>query len=143
MKQIKQILALSLIALLSLASCDSVEEAQIVADDFYDALNTKNESKMESLFDQEAVIDAGIKDQFYNVFDQHEQAFGIIISYERYAFSTNTDNGITTVTLKFNCLTENGSTVYEKLGFVERADGYKIIQFEYNIDKSVIDKVEN
>ena len=142
MKRIKQVIFFSLIALLSFSGCESVEEAQMVADDFYDAFNTKNESKMESLFDKEAVIDAGIKDQFYNVFDQHVQKFGIITSYERYAFSTNTDNGITTVALKFNCLTESGSTVYEKLGFVQRTDGFKIIEFEYNIDKSVIDKIE-
>ena len=140
MKQFK-LLGIFVFSAVLFFSCESVDDAQIVADEFYEAYNTENETKMESLLDKEAVIDAGIKDQFYNVFSQHAQAFGKVTSYERYAFSTNTNNGLTTVLLKFNCDTENGTTVYEKIGFVKRNEGYKVIEFEYNIDKTVIDKV--
>jgi len=142
MKKIKQILTLSIIAILFMTSCESVEDAQLVADDFFEAFNTENESKMEAILDKESVIDAGIKDDFYNVFDQHARTFGKVNSYNRYGFSTKTNNGVTTVILKFKCETENGTTLYEKLNFVKRGDGYKIFQYEYNIDQSVIDKVE-
>ena len=85
-----------LISFLSL-SCESVDEAQLIADDFYDAYNTENTDKMEALLDKESVIDAGINDQLYSVFDQ--------------------------------------------IG--KRSEGYKIFEYEYNIDKAVIDKTEN
>lgn len=126
-----------------LTGCDSIEDAQLAADEFYEAYNTEDETKMENLLDKESVIDAGIKGDFYNVFDQHWQAFGAVKSYDRYGFSTNTNNGVTTVLLKFNCETEKGTTVFEKLKFVKRAEGYKIFEYEYNIDKTVIDKVDD
>ena len=86
---------------------------------------------------------AGIKDEFYNVFDKHWQSFGKVTSYKKYGFSTNTNNGLTTVLLKYTCETEKGSTVYEKIKFVKRNGNYKVFQYEYNIDKAVIDKIED
>ena len=80
-----------------LAGCDSIEDAQLAADEFYEAYNTEDETKMENLLDKESVLDAGIKGDFYNVFDQHWEAFGTVKSYDRYGFSTNTNNGVTTV----------------------------------------------
>ncbi|MCF6366129.1 MAG: hypothetical protein L3J35_07995 [Bacteroidales bacterium] len=139
----KQIFTLSIIAILFLTSCESVEDAQLAADDFFEAFNTENEAKMESILDKESVIDAGLKGTFYDVFDQHARAFGKVNSYSRYGFATNTKNGVTTVLLKFKCETEKGKTVYEKLNFVKRGDGYKVFQYEYNIDQAVIDKVED
>ena len=130
-------------AIFIFSACDSVEEAQVVADEFYEAYNAEDEAKMESLLDKESVIDAGIKDQFYDVFTQHWQVFGKVTSYKKYGFSTNTNNGLTTVLLKFNCETEKGSAVYEKIKFVKRGDSYKIFQYEYNIDKAVIDETDD
>ncbi len=143
MKNLKLFGILMIFAGLFFSSCESVNEAQVVADEFYEAYNTEDEVKMESLLDKESVIDAGIKDEFYNVFDKHWQAFGKVTSHKKYGFSTSTNNGLTTVLLKFNCETEKGSTVYEKIRFVKRGTGYKIIQYEYNIDKTIIDKTED
>jgi len=142
MKQLKLLITLSIIALFSLSSCESVEEAQLVADTFYEAFNAQDQAIMETLLDQEAVIDAGIKEDFYKVFDQHWQAYGKVTSHSRYSFATNTNNGVSIVKLNFNCETEKGTTVYEKLRFVKRDDGYKIIEFEYNLDKAKIDATE-
>ena len=143
MKHLNILVSTLFFAALFFSACDSINEAQVVADEFYEAYNAEDEEKMEALLDKESVIDAGIKDQFYSVFDQHWQAFGKVTSHKQYAFSTNTNNGLTTVLLKFNCETENGSAVYEKLRFVKRSEGYKIFEYEYNIDKAVIDKTEN
>lgn len=139
MKQFKLFFALSIIALFSLSSCESVEEAQLVADTFYEAFNNQDQATMETLLDPESIINAGIKGDFYKVFDQHWQTYGKVISHSRYSFSTNTNNGVSIVKLNFNCETEKGTTVYEKLRFVKRDSGYKIIEFEYNIDKSAIE----
>jgi hypothetical protein len=106
------------------------------------AYNTEDQAKMESLFDKTSVIDAGIAEDFYNVFDQRWQAFGKATSHKKYAFSTNTDNGQTLVTLKYETGTDEGTTLYEKLKFIKRGEDYKIIAYEYNVDKSVIDKSE-
>ncbi len=133
---------LFIIGLISFSSCESVEEAQKSADQFFEALNNTDEKTMENLLDKEAVIDAGIKDDFYDVFDKHASALGKVTSHERYAFAVKTKNGLTFVTLKFKCGTEKNKTVYEKLQFVKRGDAYKIIEFQYNIDKSAIDKEE-
>jgi len=142
MKYSKLFIFFSIIALGSLSSCESVDEAQLVADKFYEAFNTQDQATMETLLDQEAVIDAGIKDDFYKVFDQHWQAFGKVTSHSRYSFATNTNNGVSTVRLNFNCETENGTAVYEKLRFVKRDTVYKIIEYEYNTDKAKIDVSE-
>jgi len=140
MKQFKLFFVFGIIALFSLSSCESVDEAQTVADSFYTAFNNEDQAVMDTLLDKESVIDAGIQNDFYNVFDQHWKAFGKVTSHSRYSFATNSNNGVSTVRLNFNCETENGSTVYEKLRFIKRDKGYKIIAFEYNVDKAEIDK---
>lgn len=142
MKQIKLLKFLFILGLILFINCESVEEAQKSSDNFFEALNNANEKTMENLLDKESVIDAGIKGNFYNVFDKHYSAFGKVTSHERYAFATSTDNGLTTVTLKFKCDTEKGKTVYEKLKFVKRGNVYKVYEFVYNIDKTAIDKEE-
>lgn len=142
MKQIKILFLFGIIGIFSLSSCESVDEAQKVADSFYEAFNTENQAAMDTLLDKQSVIDAGIKEDFYNVFDQHWKAFGKVNSHSRYSFSTNSNNGVSTVELNFNCETEKGSTVYEKLNFIKRGNGYKIIAYEYNIDKAKIDKAD-
>ena len=142
MKQIKVIGILLILGLVSFTSCESVDGAQKVADNFFQAFNNQDEKAMETILDQEFIIDAGIKDDFYDVFDQHASALGNIKEYERYAFSTNINNGVTTVTLKFKCETDKKNPVYEKLKFVQRGEDYKVIAFQYNTDKSAIDNEE-
>jgi len=142
MKQIRLFGLLLILGLVSFTSCESVDGAQKVADNFFQAFNNQDEKAMETILDRESVIDAGIKGNFYDVFDQHASAFGKITNHERYAFSTNTNNGLTMVTLKFKCTTEKDQTVYEKLKFVKRGDDYKVYEFVYNIDKAAIDKEE-
>jgi hypothetical protein len=124
------------------SSCQSVEEAEKVADEFYLAYNNQDAPKMETIFDKELVMDAGITEEFYNVFDQRWQAFGKVTSHKRYAFSTNTDNGLTVVSLKYEVENETGGKDFEKLDFVKRGDAYKIFAYEYNISKSVIDNAK-
>jgi len=133
----------SIIGLLSLSSCDSVNEAQLVSDSFFTAYNNEDQAVMDTLFDKELIVDAGMKDDFYKVFDQHWKTFGKITSHSRYSFLTKTNNGLSTVELSYNCETEKGSDVYEKLIFVKRVEGYKIISYEYNVDKSEIEKDED
>jgi len=140
MKKNKLFGLLLILGLISFSSCESVEGAQKVADKFFQAFNNQDEKAMENILDQELVIDAGIKDDFYDVFDQHASSLGNITKHKRYAFSTNMNNGLTTVILKFNCETEKRKSVYEKLKFVQRDDNYKVIAFEFNTDKSIIDK---
>ncbi len=142
MKKIKLFGVLLISGLISFTSCESVDEAQKTANSFYKALNAQNTDIMDTIFDQTSVIDAGIKNDFYKVFQQHSSAFGKVTKHNRYAFVTNTKNGLTTVTLKFNCSTEKGRTVYEKLKFVKRGKNYKLYEYVYNTDKTVIDKEE-
>jgi hypothetical protein len=122
--------------------CESVEKAEKAADEFYVAYNSKDEAKMKILFDKTLVIDAGIEDQFYDVFNQHWQAFGKETSHKKYAFLTNTNNGETYVTLNYEVQTEKGNTVFEKLDFIKRGEEYKLYAYEYNIDKSAISDSE-
>ncbi len=142
MKQIKLFGILLILGFVSFTSCESVDGAQKVADSFFKAFNNQDEKAMETILDQEFVIDAGIKDDFYDVFDQHASSLGNIKKYDRYAFSANTNNGVTTVTLKFKCETDKRTPVYEKLKFIQRGDDYKVIAFQFNTDKSEIDKEE-
>jgi hypothetical protein len=125
-----------------LFGCESVEKAEKVADEFYLAYNTEDEVKMESLFDKTLVIDAGIISDFYNVINQHWQTFGKETSHKKYGFSSNTNNGETYVMLKYEVETATGTKVFEKLNFIKRGEEYKIYAFEYNVDKSIIDKQE-
>ncbi len=142
MKKFKLFSFAIILELLFFSSCESVDQAQISADKFYEVLNNVDEQAMDNLLDKESVIDAGIKQDFYDVFAKHQKAFGNVTNYERYAFNTNTNNELTIVTLKFNCDTEKGQKVYEKLKFVKRGDDYKIVEYAYNVDKTVIDKEE-
>jgi hypothetical protein len=122
--------------------CQSVEEAEKVADQFFNAYNNEDADVMETLFDKETVIDAGITGDFYNVFDQLWQGHGKITSHKRYAFSTNTNNGLTIVTLKYESDTEKGTKVYHKLDFVKRGEEYKVYGYEFNINKTTIDNAK-
>lgn len=122
------------------SGCSSVEDAQLVADEFFEAYNKEDKKKMETLLDKESVIDKGLKDEFYGVFSTHWKGHGKVESYDRYAFDTQINNGVSTVTLKYKCTTEKGTTLYEKLGLVKRGSDYKIYLYEFNIDQSVIDK---
>lgn len=140
--KILKLLLVFLASIVLLPACQSVEEAQSAADDFFDAYNNQDETKMESLLDKETVLDAGLKEEFYNVFDMQWQGFGKVNSYERYSFSTKTNNGNTTVILRFNAETEKSGEIFIKLMFVKRSEGYKVIVYEYNTNKNVIDKVE-
>lgn len=140
MKRTFLYLFIGIFGFFSLSSCESVDDAQAVADSFYTAFNNEDQAAMDTLLDKVSVIDAGIKQDFYNVFNQHWEAFGKVNSHDRYSFATSTNNGVATVRLNFTCETEKGSTVYEKLRFIKRDNGYKIIAFEYNVDKAEIDK---
>ncbi|NOZ36302.1 MAG: hypothetical protein GXO80_13520 [Chlorobi bacterium] len=140
MKRIKLLGLFFILGLISFTSCKSVDDAQKAADSFFEAFNNQDEKAMETILDKESVIDAGIKDDFYDVFNKHASAFGTVTNHKRYAFSTNTNNGLTTVTLKFKCDTEKGHTVFEKLKFVKRGDAYKLYEFVYNKNKAAIDK---
>ncbi len=122
------------------SGCESVDGAQKAADSFFEAYNNVDEKKMDNILDKESVIDAGIKNDFYDVFSKHQEAFGKITNYERYGFSTKSDDGLTTVTLKFKCETEQGTTVYEKLKFVKRGDEYKVYEYVFNTVQSETDK---
>jgi hypothetical protein len=126
------------ISLILFSSCDSVQDAKKTADEFYTAFNTQDEAKMELLFDEESVINAGIKNDFYNVFNQHIEYFGKVTNYKQTAFSTDISNGNTIVSLKFDCDTEKGTKLYERLKFIKRGNTYKLFQFEYNIDQNKI-----
>ncbi len=143
MKYLKLIIPVFLLCSFSIISCLSVDKAQITADEFFEALNNENEEKMEALLDPISVIDAGIKDDFYNVFNQHKQGFGKVISHKRYGFHTSTNDGVTTVALKFKCETEKGSRLYESLKFVKRGNNYKIYEYQYNISQLEIDREDN
>lgn len=127
---------------LMFSGCGSVEDAQLVADEFFEAYNNENKKKMETLLDKESVIDKGLKDEFYGVFNTHWKGHGKVESYDRYAFDTQINNGVSTVTLKYKCKTEKGTTLYEKLGLVKRGSDYKIYLYEFNVDQSIIDKKE-
>ena len=141
MKQINFFLIISIFGIISFSSCESVDEAQIVADSFFTAFNNEDQAAMDTLLDKASVIDAGMKEDFYNVFNQHWKAFGKVTSHSRYSFATSSNNnGTSTVRLNFNCETEKGTTVYEKLKFIKRENGYKVIAFEYNVDKAEIEK---
>jgi hypothetical protein len=140
--KIFKITLIFLVSALLFSSCESVEEAQEAADEFFYAYNNQDETKMESLLDKEGVLDAGIKGEFYNVFDMQWQNFGKVTSYERYSFETKTNNGLTTVLLRFKGETEKAGELFMKLLFVKRSDGYKIIVYEYNTNKDVIDIAE-
>ncbi len=143
MKNLKIIIPIFLLSSFLIISCESVDKAQITADEFFEAFNNENEAKMESLLDPVSVIDAGIKNDFYNVFNQHMQGFGKVISHKRYGFHTSTNDGITTVVLKFKCETEKETRLYESLKFVKRGNEYKIYEYQYNINQSEIDKEDN
>ena len=137
MKHFKILLLFVFAAFISFTSCESVNEAQEVADGFYAALNSEDYSALENMLDKEAVNDE-LKEQFMGIFAAHNDHYGKITSHSKYAFETNSENGLTVVLLKFTVETEKGK-VYELLRFVKRDDGYKIIAYQYNIDKGVID----
>ena len=136
MKHLKKISFIFLIGLLAI-SCESVNESQVVADEFYAALDIEDFTTMVGLLDGE-LVDNEKKEEFLQIFKQHANVYGKIKSHSKYAFDTKTNNGQTIVKLKFKVECENG-TAYESLGFIGRSDGYKIFAYAFNPEKSKID----
>ena len=126
-------------SLFGLNSCESVGDAQAVADEFYSALKTNDYTKALTFFDQ-TMFDEHGEDKVLALVKQRNTAWGTVLSYSKYGFNTSTNDGVTVVTLKFKVETEKG-LVYERLEFIKRGDDYKLNGYFFNPEQSEIDNM--
>jgi hypothetical protein len=139
MKRIFLFLSLITLTMFGLQSCESVNEAQAAADEFYAALKANDYEKASTFFDQ-TMFDRYGKDKIIELLQQHNADWPGIRSYSKYGFDTRTNNGVTVVQLKFKVETEKG-LVFEKLEFIKRGEEYLLDGFFFNPVQSEVDAV--
>jgi hypothetical protein len=120
--------------------CQSIEESEKIADQFYSYLKVKNYDKIIDLLDKEA-LEATPKDNWIEALKGREKYWGGTKSYNRTSFDISTHNGSTTVTLKYKVECEK-ATIYEVLRFYKRNDGFKIVWYEFNKDEKELEKIK-
>ena len=139
MKNLLLSISVIFITVLSFSSCESVGEAQESADKFFSAMKSNDYETALSFFD-ETMFEQHGKEKLMNLLMQRNNVWGKIISFSKYGFHTSTNNGVTTVVLKFKVDSEKGK-VYERLEFIKRNDLYKLNGYFFNPDQSKIDEM--
>ncbi len=136
MQKFKTLFSVTLLVA-ALSGCGAVEDAQVVADKFYEAMKIGDTDSALKLFDDKMFETFG-EEKVKELLVQHNTLFPGIKSYTKYAFSTKTKNGITGTILHFELETANGK-VFERLEFVKRDDGFKLSGYYFSANKSEVE----
>ncbi len=137
MKTLFLSISLILIVAFGLTSCESVNEAQKNADEFYKNMQSGYYGVAVRFFSQ-GMFDEYGEEKLLELIKNRDKVWGKIESYSKYGFHTSTNEGGTFVTLKFRVQSEKG-LVFERLEFVKKGDEYKLNGYFFNPDQSKID----
>jgi len=110
-------------------ACESVEKSGKTAEEFYAALKEDNFDKAVSFCSEEA-LKANPKEEWVTLLKSRKEKTGKLLSFERYAFDTKTENGVTTTELKFKTTYEK-MKLYEKLLFKSSGSEYKLERYSF------------
>lgn len=116
------------------SSCESVSEATEIAEEFYALKKAKDYEGIIKLLDEDALAE-NPAEQWLQHFKTVEAEMGGLKSYSKTAFNTSTNNGQTSTSLNYTVEYSKG-TLYEKILFVKRNDGFKILGYQSNRDRS-------
>jgi len=122
-----------------LTNCGSISESDKVGNDFYEIIKSKKYEKIEPLLHPEALTATPIEFWIQGL-QENNKNMGDLLVYKRTGFSTNTTNGITTATLKYDVTYVNG-TLFEKIDFINYNNNqYKISHYQFNEDKNKLNQ---
>lgn len=123
---------------LTLTSCQAVNDAEQVADEFHAKLDAHDHDFiLDNLVDEEEIEVSG-RDTWKN-FLETVASWGKISNREQTnGFHIKTNNGLTTVKLEYTFENDYG-LMYEALVLVSRGSGYKVLVVSMNTDKSEVD----
>jgi len=121
-----------------LSSCGSVSQSDEVGNGFYEAVKAKDLQKVIAMLDEEA-LKATSQEVWVEGLENINAQMGDLMNYKRTGFYTSTNNGDTRTTLDYTVTYAKG-TLYEKLEFIKRGDEYKITFYQFNENKSELDK---
>lgn len=110
-------------------SCESVEKSDKTAEEFYAAIKDDNFDKAVSFCSEEA-LKANPKEEWIALLKARKEKTGKLLSFQRYAFETKTNNGVTKTELKYN-VTYEKMKFYEKLIFISSGSEYKLERYAF------------
>lgn len=120
------------ISIFSLFSCNEVNEAKNVANEFYTFCQNKEFEKTLTLV-SESIYEYATKEQITNELQTVQEVLGALKSYKSTSFEIKTENGKTMTYLTYDVVYENGSTT-EHIQLLKEKDGYKIFFYKWEQD---------
>ncbi len=130
-----------IIAVVSLYSCQSMNEAGKVAEDFLNLQNNEEYHKIVELFHPK-VVDKYGEAELLRVVSYKSEIIGKDFKYEEIRKSLKSKNGDTFVGLYYKC-TGDKETCYDYF-FMKKTDGkFLIMEYNFNINKDALPKFED
>ena len=137
MKKLNLLAIVSIAIVLSFSSCETVEKSEKVVDEFYDLYIIKDFAGTKSL------SSSNINSLIEEIAKNHYDAYGEIISWEKYNTEVFSNSENTGAKLYFKCkYAETDDILYEKFTIIEDGDEYKIAGFIFDKNKDIIDNEE-
>lgn len=125
--------------LATISSC-GVGAAEDLGEEFHKKLDAKEyDYIVDNLIDQEALAVTS-KDAWFSLFTDMQANWGTPTKREKSTgFKSNYDDGITNVQLDYT-LTYDSRTIYERIFFSDRGEGFKITGLFLNEDKDALNE---
>ncbi len=118
----------------------SVSRSGEQGDQFYACLKNGDYENILKLLDTEA-LKAHPKDAWIQILNSHTEQWGNLVSYANTGFHTETIDGKSITKLDYTVNNSKG-TIYEHIDFIKRGSNYKILDYEFGLDKNEIVKNE-
>jgi hypothetical protein len=131
----KKLIPVLLLPLLLLASC-GIGGAEKVAQSYHNSMiNEDYESIVNNNISDDG-LEITSKSEWISLFESVKNEYGAIKSIEKLmGFSTKTNNGTTTVTMRYSYIFKDGSEIFERLIFMKsKGEKLKIAGIAFNED---------
>ena len=117
---------------------NEAEKAEKTVEQFYTLLAEKDYDKAMEMVDEESLAITPYEN-WKEILVQKE-TLGKFKGYKKeVGFNTHYNNGVTTVDLNYTC-NFSKTKLHEHFTLAKRKEGFKILLYEYNIDKSKLSK---
>lgn len=125
--------------LIFFSSCQNMNEAKSVVEDFYETRKTQQNEKLFIYFSDE-LLEENEQQKILETFDALDQKFGKLNTYKPTSFNITTQNNVSTVKFSYKVVYQNGVTI-DTLKLVKIGGEYKIETYFWKKNKSILDKI--
>jgi hypothetical protein len=123
----KLFLYLTVFTSIFLFSCEEVDEAKSVTEDFYSYRQSQDYDKVLTTM-SEKIYDFSSEEEIRSSLEALDGSMGELNSYKSTGFNISTDNGQTVASFTYKVIYDNG-VMTDSLALLKESDSYKIIYY--------------